>query len=98
MDEQHDVEAVVIPPHESGLLLLTGAAELVTEAILDLRLELDYVQREVSQDGAGVTCVRVDPEDGSLDDVQRRIRSALADLIEGTPELAGWTLRVRLGE
>lgn len=97
MDE-HDVEAVVVPPTESGLLLLTGAAELVTDAILDLELELDYVQREVSQEGAGVTCVRVDPEDESLDDVQRRILSALADLIEDTPELAGWTPRVRLAE
>ena len=98
MDEQHDVEAVVIPPQESGLLLLTGAAELVTDAILGLYLELDYVQREVSQDGAGVRCVRVDPEDEPLDEVQRRIWSALADLIASTPELAGWTPRVRLGE
>jgi hypothetical protein len=98
MDEQLDVEAVVIPPQESGLLVLTGAAELVTDAIMDLELELDYVQREVSQDGAGVTCVGVDPEDESLDEVQRRICSALADLIASTPELAGWTPRVRLGE
>jgi hypothetical protein len=60
------------------LLLLTGAAELLTDAILDLYLELDSVRREVSQDGAGVTCVRVDPEDEPLDEVQRRIRSALA--------------------
>ena len=98
MDEQHDVEAVVVPPQESGLLLLTGAAELVTDAILGLYLELDYVQREVSQDGAGVRCVRVDPDDEPLDEVQRRIWSALADLIASTPELAGWTPRVRLGE
>lgn len=97
MDER-DVEAVVIPPQESGLLLLTGAAELVTDAVLDLELEIDYLQREVSQDGAGVTCVRVDPEDESLDDVQRRIWSALEDLIASTPELVGWTPRVRLGE
>ncbi|MGI8450665.1 MAG: hypothetical protein ACR2MP_26500 [Streptosporangiaceae bacterium] len=97
MDER-DVEAVVIPPQESGLLLLTGAAELVTDAILDLELEIDYLQREVSQDGAGVTCVRVDPEDESLDEVQRRIWSALEELIASTPELAGWTPRVRLGE
>src|SRR3984885_12318639 len=93
MDEQHDVEALVIPPQESGLLVLTGAAELVTDAIMDLELDLDYVQREVSQDGAGVTCVGVDPEDESLDEVQRRICSALADLIASTPELAGWTPR-----
>src|ERR1700733_10631224 len=98
MDEQHDVEAVVIPPQEAGLLLLPGAAELVTDAILGLYLELDYVQREVSQDGAGVRCVRGDPEDEPLDEVQRRIWSALADLIASTPELAGWTPRVRLGE
>lgn len=97
MDER-DVEAVVIPPGDSGLLLLTGAAELVTEAVLDLELEFDYLQREVSQGGAGITCVRVDPEGESLDDVQRRIWSALADLIAGTPELAGWTPRVRLAE
>ena len=83
MDEQHDVEAVVIPPQEAGLLLLTGAAELVTDAILGLYLELDYVQREVSQDGAGVRCVRVDPEDEPLDEVQRRIWSALADAASG---------------
>ena len=70
------------------MLLLTGAAELVTDAILGLYLELDYVQREVSQDGAGVRCVRVDPEDEPLDEVQRRIWSALADLIATTPELA----------
>lgn len=98
MDERYDVEAVVIPPAESGLLVLTGAAELVTDAVLDLELEIDYFQREVSQDGAGVTCVRVDPEDESLHDVQRRIWSALGDIIDGTPELAGWTPRVRLVE
>src|SRR3984957_16118114 len=97
MDEQHDAEGVAIPPEESGLLLLTGAAELVTDAILGLYLELDYVQREVSQDGAGVRCVRVDPEDEPLHEVQRRIWSALADLIASTPELAGWTPRGRLG-
>jgi hypothetical protein len=97
MDER-DVEAVIIPPRESGLLLLTGAAELVTDAVLDLALELDYLQRQVSQNSAGVMCVQVDPEDESLDDVQRRIWSALADLITSTPELAGWTPRVRLAE
>ncbi len=98
MDERYDVEAVVIPPGESGLLILTGAAELVTEAILDLELELDYLGRQVAPDGAGVTCVQVDPEEQSLDDVARRIRSALAELIATTPELTGWTPRVRLAE
>jgi hypothetical protein len=80
MSEWPDVEAVVIPPSASGVVLLTGAAELVTDAILDLELDLDYVQREVTQDAAGITCVRVDPAGESLEEVQHRIENALVTL------------------
>lgn len=98
MSEWPDIEAVVIPPSASGVVLLTGAAELVTDAILDLELDLDYVQREVAQDAAGITCVRVDPAGESLEEVQHRIENALVTLIEETSELADWTSRVRLVE
>jgi len=57
MSKRPDIEAVVIPPAVSGVVLLTGAAELVTDAVLDLELNVDYVQRDVTQDGAGITCV-----------------------------------------
>jgi hypothetical protein len=98
MSEWPDIEAVVIPPSASGVVLLTGAAELVTDAILDLELDLDYVQREVTQDAAGITCIRVDPAGESLEEVQHRIENALVTLIEETSELTGWTSRVRLVE
>ena len=98
MSERPDIEAVVIPPTASGVVLLTGAGELVTDAILDLELEIDHFRREVAQDGAGITCVRVDLTDESLEEVQRRIQHALVNLTEGTPELTSWASRVRLVE
>lgn len=98
MSEWPDIEAVVIPPSASGVVLLTGAAELVTDAILDLELDLDYVQREVTQDAAGITCVRVGSAGESLEEVQHRIENALVTLIEETSELTSWTSRVRLVE
>ena len=94
MSKRPDIEAVVIPPSVSGVVLLTGAAELVTDAILDLELDVDYVQREVTQDGAGITCVRVDLAGGLLEEVQHRIENALVTLIEETSELAGWNTRL----
>lgn len=98
MSKQCDIKAVVVPPPGSGVVLLTGAAELVADAILDLELEINYFQREVAQDGAGVTCVLAELADKSLEDVQRQIRSALADLLKETPELTGWAPHVSLVE
>ena len=65
MTECCDIKAVVVPSAAVGTVLLTGAAELVGNAILDLGLETDFYQREVAQDGAGVTCVRVEFGDES---------------------------------
>jgi hypothetical protein len=79
-------------------VLLTGAAELVGDAILDLGLEMDSYQREVAQDGAGVTCARVEFGDESPAQVSSDIQAALASLIGATPELAGWTQSVSFME
>jgi hypothetical protein len=94
MAEHCDIKAVVIPSVTAGTVLLTGAAELVGDAILDLGLEMDYYQREVGQDGAGVTCVQVELEDESPAQVSSQIQAALAGLLGAQPELAGWTLSV----
>jgi hypothetical protein len=45
MSERPDIEAVVIPPTASGVVLLTGAAELVADAVLDLELEFGGLER-----------------------------------------------------
>lgn len=90
MSELYDIDAVVIPPAETGVVLLTGAAELVTDAILDLDLEIDYLQRQVSRDRAGITCVRADLADESPEELQRRVESALVHLVAETHELTGW--------
>jgi hypothetical protein len=99
MTECCDIKAVVVPPSAAvGTVLLTGAAELVGGVILDLGLEMEYFLREVAQDGAGVTCVRVEFEDESPARVSSDVRAALASLLDATPELAGWTLSVSLVE
>jgi hypothetical protein len=98
MTECCDIKAVVIPSATAGTVLLTGAAELVGDAILDLGLEMEFYQREVAQDGAGVTCVRVEVEDQSPAQVSSEIQAALAGLLRTHPELAGWTLSVTLLE
>jgi hypothetical protein len=98
MTECCDIKAVVVPSAAVGTVLLTGAAELVGDAILDLGLEMDYYQREVAQDGAGVTCVRVELADESPAQVSSDIQASLASLLNATPELAGWTLSVSLRE
>jgi hypothetical protein len=98
MAESCDIKAVVVPAAAVGTVLLTGAAELVGDAILDLGLEMDFYQREVAQDGAGVTCVRVEFGDESPAQVSSDIQAALATLIGATPELAGWTLSVSFME
>jgi hypothetical protein len=96
MTESCDIKAVVIPPAATGTVLLTGAAELVADAILDLGLEMDFYQREASEDGAGVTCVRIELGDESPAHVSGSIQAAVASLLAATPELAGWTLSVSL--
>jgi len=63
MGEYCNIKAVVVPSAAAGTVLLTGAAELVTDTIFALDVEMDYVEREVAHDGAGVTCVR--PESAS---------------------------------
>ena len=98
MSEYCSIKALLIPSAETGIVLLTGAAELVADTILDLDLEMDYFQREVADNGAGVTCVRVELEDELPEQVSRRIQIALADLVEETPELAGWKLSISLVE
>lgn len=72
------------------MVLLTGAAELVADEIMSLGLEMDYFEREAAQDGAGITCVRVDVDDKQPEQVSGDIQAALAELIGTTPELAGW--------
>jgi hypothetical protein len=94
MTERCDIKAVVIPAGPAGTVLLTGAAELVGDAILDLGLEMEFYQREAAQDGAGVTCVRVEFGDQSPAQVSGEIRAALAGLLSAHPELAGWTQSV----
>ena len=100
MTECCDIKAVVIPTPSAaaGTVLLTGAAELVADAILDLDLEMDYYQREVAQDGAGITCVRIELGDKAAARVTSDIQAALASLLGAHPELAGWTLAVSLLE
>lgn len=98
MDEYCNIRALVIPPAVSGTVLLTGAAELVADTILDLDVEMDYFQREVAHNGAGVTCVRVELKDELPEQMSRRIQIALADVIGETPELTDWTLDVTLVE
>jgi hypothetical protein len=94
MNEYFNIKAVVVPSATVGTVLLTGAAELVVDAIFGLDLEMGYFEREVGQDGAGVTCVGVELEDELPEQMSHQIQAALANLIEGTPELAGWTLSV----
>jgi hypothetical protein len=54
-----------------------------------LGLDVDHFQREVTQDGAGIRCVRVDLAGESREEVQHRIENALVNLIEETSELTG---------
>jgi hypothetical protein len=98
MSEYCNIEVLVTPPAVPGTVLLTGAAELVADTVLDLGLEMDYFQREVDHTGAGVTCVRVDLGDELPEQVSRRIQIALAGLVRETPELADWTHKVTLAE
>jgi hypothetical protein len=98
MDDRCNITALVKPSAASGIVLLTGAAELVADTVLDINLEMDYFQREVAQDGSGITCVRVELEDERAEQLVRRIELALAQLIEETSELTGWTLKVSLAE
>jgi len=98
MSEFLTIKAVVIPFDIAGQVLLAGAAEFVTDAILELDLDIDYFQREADQSGAGVTCVRVELGSELPEQLSRRIETALANLIDATPELAGWTASVSLVE
>lgn len=94
MGELSDIKAVIVPSAASGVVLLTGAAELVAEAILELELEFDHCVREVDQDGAGVTCIAVDADEEPVEVIRHRIERALVELVGQTPELAGWQARV----
>jgi hypothetical protein len=96
MSEYCNIKAVVIPSAAAGTVLLTGAAELVADTILDLDVEMDYLQREVAPDGAGVTCIKVELETELPEQMSRRIQTALANLIEETQELTGWISSVSL--
>jgi hypothetical protein len=98
MDECCNIKTLLTPSAAAGIVLLTGAAELVMETVLDLGIETDYFQREVAPDGAGVTCVNVQLKDEQPEQVSLRIRTALANLVEQTQELAGWTFSVSLAE
>lgn len=98
MGEYCNIKAIVIPSAAAGTVLLTGAAELVADTIFSLDVEMDYFQREVAQDGAGVTCVKVELEDELPEQMSHRIQTVLGNLIEKTPELAGWALSVTLAE
>jgi hypothetical protein len=94
MTEYCDIKAVLVPAGTAGAVLLTGAAELVGDAILGLGLEMDYYQRDTEPDGAGVTCVQVELDDDSRAQVSGQIRVALASVLDAQPELAGWAVSV----
>lgn len=98
MSEHCTFKALVSPSAATGPVLLTGAAELVSDTIFDLDLEMDYFLRDIDVDGAGVTCVNVELDDELPEQLSRRMQNALEHLIEETPELAGWTLSVTLVE
>lgn len=94
----YDITAVVVPHAIAGTVLLTGAAELVVDEIMSLDLEMDYFEREVAQDGAGITCVRVDLGGKPPEQVSGDIAAALAELLGTTPELSGWAPNVSMTE
>lgn len=96
MGEQLNIEAVIISPTPVGVVLLTGAAQLVADAIADLDLEFEYYVRHADQDGAGVTCMRIDLTDDPVEAVQHSVERALIGLIERNSELEGWTPRITL--
>jgi hypothetical protein len=98
MGEYCNIKALLIPSAAAGTVLLTGGAELVADTIFDLDVEMDYVEREAGHDGAGVTCGRVELGDEQPAQMSCRIQTALANLIEETPELAGWTLSITVAE
>lgn len=98
MREYCTIKALVSPPAAAGPVLLTGAAELVSDKIFDLDLEMDYFQREIDFDGAGVTCINVQLEDELPGQLSGRVQLGLGCLIEETPELAGWTFSVSVVE
>lgn len=60
MNDHPSISALLVPPATVGIGLLTGASEFVAGACMDLDIEGDYFTQEVAQDGAGVTCVRLD--------------------------------------
>ena len=88
--ERISVKAVIVPPDEPGEVLLTGAAEFVAEAVLDLDLEFDHYVREVGEDGAGITCIGFEIGNTTAESTWLRIERALMELVERIPELAGW--------
>lgn len=98
MSTLYDITAVVIPHGTAGTVLLTGAAELVADEIMSLDLEMEYFTREATQDGAGITCIRVDPGDKPPAEVSGDIQAALAELLGATPELVDWTQSISLTE
>ena len=98
MGEKTDIKAVIVAPAASGVVLLTGAAEMVADAIFELGMEFGHYMREVDQAGAGITCIAIDADEGPVDATRQRIELALVDLIEQTPELLGWNVRVTVVE
>lgn len=98
MNDHPSICALLAPPAPVGIVLLTGASELVASTCMDLDFECDYFRQEVAQEGAGVTCVRADLCDVPTDEVLSRIRAALVELINSTAELTGWTPVVELAE
>jgi hypothetical protein len=98
MTDQPSIRALLVPPAPVGIVLLTGASELVASAFMDLDIESDYFTQEVAQEGAGVTCVRADLCGVPADEVLNRILAGLVELVGSTPELTGWTPVVELAE
>jgi hypothetical protein len=75
-----------------------AAAEVTAEAILDLDLEFDHYVREVGQDGAGMTCVGIEPVGETGEEIQIRIHGALTALVNTVPELTDWKPSVTVVE
>ena len=98
MDDRYDVEALLLPPPGAGAVLLLGAATLVSQAVDDLELDVEYFVEQAGPDGAGVRCVGVVLDEAEVEAVRDRAEAALKALVTGPGELAGWGVRVRVFE
>lgn len=98
MSDQLTIEAELIPPQKAGLVLLTGAAELIMEALGEMDLTIAQFVRDAPIESAHVTCTIRGADPGETDYLKRRVERELAGLVGINEELAGWKWRVSVGE